>query len=94
MDCSGLSSLFNFDLLQIKVARGAAALLAPADSDRHCLNQGFILLGLTQEVLLAAQGLLEMVGKFKPPRSGSWGERTKRTDHPVARTPFSGHRLN
>jgi hypothetical protein len=49
---------------------------------------------LTKETLLAAQGLLEMVGKFKPLRSGSWGERTKRTDNPVAWAPLGGHRLN
>jgi len=35
-----------------------------------------------------------MVGKFKPLRSGSWAERTKRTDNPAARAPLGSHRLN
>jgi len=90
MDWTGLSSLFNFDLLQIKVAR-AAALLAPAYSDRRFLDQGLILQRLSKETLLAAQGLLEMVGKLKPLRSGTWSESTERTDDPVAWAPLSGH---
>ena len=35
-----------------------------------------------------------MVGKFKPLRFGSWGERAKRADNPVTRPPLGGHRLN
>ena len=64
---------------------GSPRFFRPGNGDSRLLHQGLILRGLAQEALLAAQGLLEMVGKFKPLRFGSWGERAKRADNPVTR---------